>query len=235
MRELLQQFRLRRLMGVVALDAVGGSERLSLVRLDERRILDVVAVDAECGHSLGQMLVELELAHLAHLVGDVAGVASHIERGVAAAFFPGGRLEQLKLVIRLVGIMALDAIAHCRGMHGPFQRGGVFICVTSKAEGLRSRRDELDSGYVFVDPNFVATCAAHLDGGVDGLALGLIFVALQTCLRVGIRLQRDWMDGTEKRRAEQQKAQGEKDTCPQRLPRRTWARSNAYARLRELM
>ena len=71
----------------MALRATRGGKGLSLVSLDERGILDVVAVDAERGDGLDQMIVKFLLSLFANLVRGVAGVASHVERGVATTFF----------------------------------------------------------------------------------------------------------------------------------------------------
>src|ERR1019366_2651397 len=87
MRKFLQQLRLRGLVRIVALRTSGRSKGLPLVSLDERGILDVVAVDAERGDGLSQVIVEFLFPLFANFVRDVAGVASHVEGGVAAAFF----------------------------------------------------------------------------------------------------------------------------------------------------
>ena len=71
----------------MALRAVGRPKGLSLVSLDEGFVLDVVAVDAECRDSLGQVTVKFLLSLFADFVGRVAGVTSHVEGGMAAAFF----------------------------------------------------------------------------------------------------------------------------------------------------
>jgi len=66
--------------------AIGLFERLVLVRFLEGRVFYVMAIHTKRGRRLGQMEVELGLADLAGFVGDVAGVAAHIERGMTAAF-----------------------------------------------------------------------------------------------------------------------------------------------------
>ena len=87
MRELLHQLWHRRLVRIVTLQAVGGAEGLPLVRLDERLVFCVVAVEAERGHSLGQMFIELYFSRVTHFVRRVACVASHVECGMATTFF----------------------------------------------------------------------------------------------------------------------------------------------------
>ena len=55
----LHQLGLCGLMGIVALHAIGGGERLSLVSLDQALVLRVVAVEAKRGRGFGQVIVEL--------------------------------------------------------------------------------------------------------------------------------------------------------------------------------
>ena len=86
MCKLLHQLRLRRLVRIVTLNAIGGSEWLPLMRLDQARVFYVVAIDAQRWRGFRQVIVELQLAALACLVDSVASLAAHIERGVTAAF-----------------------------------------------------------------------------------------------------------------------------------------------------
>src|SRR5579862_7907310 len=76
-------------MGLVAGGAVCVLERLVLVCRCQRGIFRVMAIQAKRWSRLGQM--ELEFAGRAgtSLMGNVAGIASHIERGVVAAFVRG--------------------------------------------------------------------------------------------------------------------------------------------------
>lgn len=157
------------------------------------------------------MKVELSLADLADLVRGVAGVASHVERGVAATFFgdvqslfvaieaeilafvPRLRFQQLILVVAGVRVVTLDAVAHGRRMHRSFESGGVFICVATQAQCLGSRSNQLDAGYVFTDPNFVAGQAAGRDRRMDCLTLRLILMAFEALRRVDILVERNRM------------------------------------------
>ena len=68
------------------------------MRLLQARVLDVVAIDAKRRSALGQMKIKLGLAGFSGLVGRVAGVASHVERGVAAAFF--GDVQSLRVAVQ---------------------------------------------------------------------------------------------------------------------------------------
>src|ERR1035441_9278018 len=125
MRECLNQLGRRRLMRIVALHTIGGSERLPLMRLNQTCRPWIVAIEAQRRSRLGQVIVELDLALLADLVGDVASVATHVQRRVPAAFVGNvqsllvagqtevlvgparSRLQQLVLVVGSVWIEAL--------------------------------------------------------------------------------------------------------------------------------
>ena len=82
------QLRCCRLVRIVALRAIRRGKRLILVRLLEARILYIVTVDAQRRSAFGQMKIKLGFAALSGLVRDVASVAAHVERGMAAAL-PG--------------------------------------------------------------------------------------------------------------------------------------------------
>jgi len=215
MNDLRHQLRRSGLMWIVALEAIRRTKRLSLMRLDERFILHVMAIDAQRRNAFGQVLVELDLPSLTGLMCRVTGIAAHIERGVTTAFLghvetlrvaikakilallPATSLQQLVLILGNVRIVALDAVAYRWRMNCAFDRGRVFVTVTGQAESLRRRSGQLDASDVFVDANLVARSAAHLDCGMDRLALGLVLMTLEACLRVGIRLKRNWMHSSE--------------------------------------
>ena len=204
MRVGLHQLRLRRLVRIVALYAVGGGERLSLVRLDQVRRSRIVTVEAQRRARLGQVIIELLFALLANLVGDVAGVAAHIQRRVPAAFLGNvdalvmageaevlclvsrRRLQELILVVGLMRIMALQAIANRRGMNCPVKAGGVHIGVAGNAERLRSGGDQLYAGDVFINPDLVTARTSGGDGRVDVLAFCFVLVTLDAFGGVGV-------------------------------------------------
>ena len=116
-------------MRVVTAQAVGGSEGLVLMRLLQVRVFYVVAVQAQSRSSFRKVELILGGGVSAGLVSDVAGLATHVESGMAAAFFRNvyplvvaaeaevlllvsrGRLQQLVLVIGTVGVVAGKAIA----------------------------------------------------------------------------------------------------------------------------
>ena len=117
MEKLGHQLRLRRLVRVVALQAVRGTERLVLVSLLQARVLRIVAVDAQRGSGFRQVKAIFNGRLGARLVGDVARLTTHVQRGVPAAFFrniqplrvageaeivfflAGGGLQQLELIV----------------------------------------------------------------------------------------------------------------------------------------
>jgi len=228
MRELLHQLGKRRLVRIVALETIGGRERLPLMRLDQGSILDVVAVHAKGWDCFHEMLIELDLGSVTGFVGDVAGVATHVESRVPTALrgyvqtlgvaieaeiltlVATCGLEQLILVFGLVRVVTFDAIAHGGRMNGPLDARGVFISMAGETKRLRRGSDELHAGYVFVDPDLMTGQAAGGDGRVDGFAFCLVFMALDTLGGVGIRLERNGMDSTKEiRAAEQGQAQNE--------------------------
>src|SRR4051812_31205911 len=150
-------------MRIVALHAVGGGERLSLVSLDQGRVFGVMAIQAERRRGLRQVVIELLLAAFTGLVGEVAGFAAHVEGSVAAALLgnvqslgmaaeaevlvlvAGGCLQQLELVVGLVRIMTLHAIANCGRMNLAFEVGGIVIGVAGQAERLRGGGNQLNT------------------------------------------------------------------------------------------
>ena len=98
MQELSHQLGCGRLVRIVATSAVRRREGLIVVSLLQGCVFDIVAIDAKCRRALFQVEVELGLAGFSGFVGRVASVASHVERGVAAAFF--GDVESLFMAIQ---------------------------------------------------------------------------------------------------------------------------------------
>ncbi len=139
MRVGLHQLWLGRLMGIVALYAVRGGERLSLMRFDQVRRTRVVAVEAKRRARLRQVIIELLFALFADFMSYVAGLATHIQCRVPAAllgyvgslrvasktevlcFVAGSGLQKLILVVGLMRIVALHAIANRRRVNCPVQ------------------------------------------------------------------------------------------------------------------
>lgn len=209
MQELPHQLRDGRLVRIVATGAVRRREGLIVMGLLQACVLDVVAINAQCRSALGQMEVELGLARFPGLVGRVAGVASHIERGMAAAFFGDvqsllvaieteilafvSRLgfQQLILVVAGMRVVTLDAIAHRRRMHRPFKSRGIFFGMATQAESLGSRSNQLDASYVFTDPNFVTAQTSRRNRRMDSLALRLILMALEALRRIDVLVERN--------------------------------------------
>src|ERR1035437_7927168 len=191
MRELCHQLGCRRLVRIVAAQAVRRAEGLVLVRLLQGGILRIMTIHAERRGGFGQVELIFGSEIRASFVRRVAGFTAHIERGVAAALggniralgvageaeivflVAGGRLEQLILVGRSVGIVTGQAIANRWRVNVSLDLGCIFVAVAGKAELIRSGGDQLDAGSVFGDADFVTAQAAGGDGGGHGPALGL--------------------------------------------------------------
>ena len=76
--------------------------------------------------------------------------------------------------------MTLNTVAHRRGMNFPFDVGSLFVGVTTQTKTGRSGGGELDAGDVFVNANFVAGLAAHLNRRMHRLALGFVLMTFKT-------------------------------------------------------
>lgn len=92
-------------MRIMTAYAIGLSERLILVRFLQIGTLRIVAIETKCRSSLGEMKIELKFAHFPCFMDDVAAIAPHVERGMAAAFlgniesgFVAGQAEVVFLV-----------------------------------------------------------------------------------------------------------------------------------------
>ena len=182
MHELCHQLGRRGLVRIMAAQAVGGGERLTLMRLLKAGGLGIVTVQAKGGCGFREMELVLGREIGAGFVGGVAGIAAHIERGVAAAFcrniqalrvavetevlalFAASGLKQLIFVIGFVRVVALGAIADGRWMHMALDLGGILIGVAAETKFVRSGRNELDVRDVFVYPDFVTAETTHGDG-----------------------------------------------------------------------
>jgi hypothetical protein len=163
----------------MASQAIRFFERLVVVRLLQIRTLGIVAVQTEGWRHLGQMEIKFGLSNLSGLMRDVAGVATHVEGCVSAALcrdiqaglvaaqaevlFLIARdwLQQLILVIGDVRVVALKTVSHCGGVNLTFYVGGIFVCVASKTQCVRSGRDQLDVSYIFDCADLMAAGATH--------------------------------------------------------------------------
>lgn len=210
--ELLNQFWPRRLMRIVTSQAIGRAKRLAIVRLDELSVFHIVTVDAECGSRLRQMEVKLHLSGLTGLMRDVAGVATHVERGVTAAalgdidtrlmarqakvfifIYARGRLQQVVLVVRRMRIVAFQAVAYRWTVNFTFDFSGVFVGVAGNAEGLGGGGDQFRAGDVFIYPDLVTACTSCGDCRVNHFPLRFIFMTFETFGRVDVLIQGHWM------------------------------------------
>ena len=184
-------------MRIVALQAVGRRERLILMRLLQVRILRIVAIQAKRRRRFGQMESVLRCRFGACLVRQMAGIATHIERRVSAAFLRHmqSRLvareaeiflhptrhgfQQLILVVAGMRIVACQAVAHRGRMHRSFNIGRFLIRMTGKAKPIRSSGNQLHACDIFSDSDLMAGQAPHGDRGVNRFSLRLILVALK--------------------------------------------------------
>src|SRR5579864_3308911 len=155
--ELRHQLGRRRLMGIVASQAIGSAERLIAVRLLQARVLGIVTIETKRRRRFGQVEIEFWFPFFSGLVRHMAGFASHVERRVATALLwnlqpnlvtaeaeilflsTGTRLQQLVLVVARVRIVALHAIPNRRAMHGAFEIGGVFVGMAGEAQSEERR------------------------------------------------------------------------------------------------
>ena len=220
--ELRHQLGRRRLMGIVASQAIGSAERLIAVRLLQARVLGIVTIEAKRRRRFGQVEIEFWFPFFSGFVRHMAGLASHVERRVTTAFFwnvqpdlvtaeaeilflsTGTRLQQLVLVVARVRIMALQAIADRRTMNCTFEIGSVFVGMAGEAQGRRRCSDQLDAGNVLVDPDLVATHAACGHGRVNRFALLLIRMTFQTLCRICVLVERNRVGGRKRRKRSQE-------------------------------
>ena len=183
--ELLHQLGALGLVRIVAGQAIGLLKGLILMRLNQIAVFYVVTIQAESRRRLGQVKPEFAFRARSGLVGEVAGIAAGVERWMAAPFFrdalpnrvateaqvaflvPGGRLEQLELVVGSVRIVTLEAVAHRRLVHCALDFGGILVGVAAETEIERRGRSQLDARQILVDPNLMTGGAAKLDCGVD--------------------------------------------------------------------
>ncbi len=170
-----------------------------------------MAIEAKRRSVLGQVLAELALARITDFVGDVAGAAAHIHGGVATALlrhvqtdlmtteakilvFPAGhRLQELLFVRRLVGIVALNAVANRWTMDAPLDLGSVLVSVAGKAELSGGSGGQLYASYFFITTDLVTAGTAHGDGTMNVRAFGLIFMTFQALSGISLDFQGNWV------------------------------------------
>ena len=117
-------------------------------------------------------------------MNDMASVAATVESRVAAAalgdvhpdivaiqteIFPlvaGHRLQKQCRIVRLVRVMALQAVVGVGSMDETRNVGGVLILVAREAERCGRWRDQLNSRNLFVCAHFVTTEAVDRSLGV---------------------------------------------------------------------
>ena len=157
--KLRQQLRRIGLMRIVTLDAIGSATRLVIVFLRELGVLHIMTIHAQRGRRLGQMEAILRCRLGSCFMRGVAGIATHVERSMAASLFrrmqtglmafqakifflvARRRLQKLVLVIARMRVMARQAVAHRRRMNSPLDIRSFFIGMATDAERSRGRRD----------------------------------------------------------------------------------------------
>lgn len=198
-------------MRVMAGQAIRLVEGLILVRLLQFSALGIVAVEAEGRRGLRQMKIKLYLPHFAGFMGNVASVATHVESCVPAALcrniqaglvaaqaevlflVTGDWLQQLILIIRSVGVVALEAVSNRWAVHGTFDISCFLVGVAGQAQSIRGRGDQLHPGYIFIVSDFMTTGATHRNRRVDRLTFRLILVAGNAGGGIGFRIKRHRM------------------------------------------
>jgi hypothetical protein len=160
------------------------------------------------------MEIELGLSNLSGLMRDVASVAAHVERGVAAAVLPWilranvvageaeivfliarGGFQQLILVVGSMRIVAGQAVANRWRVHVAPDLGGILIVMTAQTDFVRNSGVECHVGDIFVGPDLMAAQTAHRNGGMDELAFRLVFMALDALGAVSLRIERNGVNG----------------------------------------
>jgi len=213
MRELGHQLGRRGLVGIMALQTVGGGKRLVLVRLLQGGIFQIVAIHAQRRSGLRQVKSVFRRRIRASLVRDVAGIAARVKRGMATAFIrhvqslsvaretevvlfiSRGRFQQLILICRSVWVMTLQAVSDRRRMHRSFYVRRFLVGMAGQTKSIGSGRDQHDPGDIPVNPDLMATQAAHRNSGVDRLALCFVVVAFQALGPVDVLVQGNGMNG----------------------------------------
>src|SRR6202795_260408 len=149
-RERLQQLGRLRLVRIVALNAVRAREGLVLMSLLQVPLLLVMAIQAERRRGLGQVKIEFRFTSLARLVGQMASLTAHVQRGVTTALFwniqaslvaaqaeilfvgAGGCFQQLILVLGGMRIVALHAVANRGAVDHALDVGSILVGVAGQ-------------------------------------------------------------------------------------------------------
>ncbi len=225
-QECLHQFRPLRFVRIVAGDTIGFFEWLILMRFGQLRVLRVVTIEAQRRTRLFQVLREFPVAARTSFVSFVTGVATHVQRDMAAAFFGSvcadgvaaqtevffdftrSRLQQLIFVFAAVRIMALEAVANGGLVHDAVDLGGILVIVTVETKCCDRRCDQLDAGDVLIDADFMATRASSGHGRVHTFPFCFISMTFQALRSVRILVERYRMN-IRKRKGRRKESQTE--------------------------
>lgn len=147
----------------------------------------------------------------AAFVGNICALRVAAEAEIVL-LLAGGRFQQLVLVRRSVRVVAGQAIANGRLVDLSLDLRGIFVAVAGEAELVRGGGDQHYPGGVFVDADLVTAQTAGGDSGVDGLALGFVFVTLEAFRAIDLGIKRNGVNSTEgTRETNGSQAQGQHD------------------------
>jgi len=93
--------------------------------------------------------------------------------------------------------MTLHAVAHRRRMNRTLYVSGILVRVASETQCVGRGRNQLDVGCISAVADLVASGTAHGHCGMNGLALGLVFMAGDAGRGVRLRIKWNRMFGSE--------------------------------------
>jgi hypothetical protein len=184
-----------------------------------------VAADAELRSSFNQVVIEFLRAVFSGFVGDVAGVAAHVDSGVMAAILDGAQpdvvtseaeifvlpaghsLQQQTFVGGSVRVVTFKAIIFGGGMDDDAWLRGVFVGVTFEAEIGDACSFQVYARGLTRDADHVARQTSHINRRMYVLAFAFIFVTLETLRSVGSLFEGNGMHGCERAGDNTQKEQ----------------------------
>jgi hypothetical protein len=200
----------------MALRAHRAPKWLPAMRLDQGRVLRVMAADAELRSGFNQVVIEFLCAVFSDFVRDVAGITAHVERSVTAAargiaqsrfvtseaeifVLPARRLlPQQSLILGGVRVVTLEAILLSGRMNHDARLHSVLIPVTFKTEICDACSFQVYARGITHGADHVAGQTSHINRRMYVLAFAFFFVTLETLRSVGSFFQGDWMHDCER-------------------------------------
>jgi hypothetical protein len=210
MQELGHQLRSGRLVRIVAAEAIGFFKGLVLMGLLQCCIFWIVAIDAESGSRFGQMEIEFSLSDFTGLMRGVARIAAESSAAWRLPFFPGSAVPTLwhvkTEIVFFVARFAFSITGSCcwkyadrgksgsreppAGAHG-LDLGGVLVAWQLRHTLYGTAVISVTWVTSLVGPDLMAAQATHRDGGMNELALRLVFVAFEALRPVDVLIQRN--------------------------------------------